>query len=110
MLNITGQNIELTQSIKQRIEERFKKVEKRFPINSANVCVSLTNKKIRCSIDVSSNDYGKVSAEDISEDFYTTANHAFEKLTRQLNDAKEKHKNKGGDTIRHDLLEVFEES
>lgn len=104
MLNITGQNIELTDAIKQRIQDKFNKIKNRFPIVSANAYLSVENKQTRCLIEVNSADYGRVSAEDTSDDFYTS-NAVFDKLTRQLNDAKEKAKAKGGSSIRHNPAE-----
>lgn len=106
MLNITGQNIELTDAIKQRIQDKFNKLTKRFSIVSANTYISVANKQTRCLIEVTSADYGKLSAEDTSEDFYNTANATFDKLTRQLNDAKEKSKGKGRSSIRRNQSEA----
>lgn len=103
MLNISGQNIDLTPSIKEMIGKKYKKIESRFMANKAEFQFSKTKETFRCHLEVTTHQFGKFSAESKGDDFYKTSTETFNKIERQLNDAKNKSNAKGKERIMEHL-------
>tara|TARA_B100000749_G_C18447572_1_gene474924 strand:+ start:2469 stop:2828 length:360 start_codon:yes stop_codon:yes gene_type:complete len=99
MLNISGQNIDLTPSIKDMIGKKYKKIESRFMANKGEFQFSKTKDTFRCHLEVTTHQFGKFSAESKGDDFYKASAETFNKIERQLNDAKNKSSAKGKERI-----------
>ena len=107
MLKITGQNIEVTDSITEMLESKFQKINNRFDITKVNFSFSLVaNNVFKCHAELISPEYGTISATHSEPDFHHSSNQVFAKLERQLKDAKNRKSNKGGKTIAKKLEEI----
>ncbi|MFD2178611.1 ribosome hibernation-promoting factor, HPF/YfiA family [Veronia pacifica] len=90
-VEITGKNIDITPSIRNRVASRFKKLEKWQValINPRAVVSQLTSTTFKIEADVSVPG-AKLVATAEHQDLYAAINEAGQKLEKQLN--KQKHK------------------
>jgi putative sigma-54 modulation protein len=89
-LNITGHHVELTDSIRGYVNEKFDKLERHFD-HITNVQVTLTVQNLRqeaeATVKVAG---GEVFAKSESEDMYAAIDGLIDKLDRQVIKHKEK--------------------
>jgi len=100
--NITGRHIEITQAIRQHIEERIARAAAEWPpIQSVHVVLNL-EKQTRCIAEVvlQAPHHGTVEAKEESHDMYRSVDLAIEKVDHQIHKWKEKrqeaHKTRAG--------------
>ncbi|MEJ2764102.1 ribosome-associated translation inhibitor RaiA [Photobacterium sp. MCCC 1A19761] len=90
-VNITGKNLDITPAIRERIEFKFKKLEKyQVPLISKNATISTEpgkQFKIEASAAIPG---GQIVASAEHDDMYGAITEAYQKLERQLN--KQAHK------------------
>ncbi len=90
-IEISGKNIEITSSIRQRIEEKVAKLEKwQVDIISCHATVSVENteQKIEIALSIPKN---RLVASAANEDLYVAINEAVKKLETQMNKLRHKH-------------------
>lgn len=89
-INTTGQNIELTESLHEYVETKFKKLERFFHhINHVHVVLKLDNIQHIAEATLNVNQ-GELHASADANDMYIAIDALIDKLTRQLNKHKEK--------------------
>lgn len=107
--HITGRNIELTQGIKDAVEEKLNKLEKYFtPETDVNVTLSVEKErqKIEVTIPMKGN---IIRSEQISSDMYVSIDLVEEAIERQLKKYRTKLVTKqhtGGDFFTSDFMEA----
>jgi putative sigma-54 modulation protein len=106
-ITLTGRNIEITQALKNNVEEKLSKYEKYFKSDievQATMGVQKTRQIFELTIPLK--DDVVIRVEESSEDMYTSIDLAVDKLARQI----QKHKTKlekryrSHDTIRFDQI------
>ena len=89
-VSITGHHVEVTDSLKQHVEEKISKLKRHFN-NVTDVHVILTVEKLvqkaEATVQISG---AKLFAEDHQEDMYVAIDHMVDKLDRQIIKHKEK--------------------
>ncbi len=107
-MNITGKNIEITSTIRNHIESKFKKLEK-WQVDIIGCQASFSEepnkqKKFEATVSIPK---GQLVASAIHEDLYAAVNEVEQKLERQLN--KLRHKPEARRTDKPELEEEVEE-
>lgn len=109
-LNITGKNIEVTSSIRDHIEAKFKKLEKwQVDLIGCHATISTEpgkQQKIEATISVPK---GQLVASATNEDLYKAINEVEQKLERQLNKLSHKPEAKRVLSEKLELEEEIEE-
>ena len=89
-ITITGKNIELTQGLKDAVEERFKKLDKYFT-DSTEAMVTLIVEKERQKIEVTIPIKGQtLRAEEVTSDMYASIEAVTNTIEAQLKKYKQK--------------------
>ncbi|MGV6859206.1 MAG: ribosome hibernation-promoting factor, HPF/YfiA family [bacterium] len=92
-LTLSGHHIELTDSLRNYVNEKFAKVARHFD-HVLDVHVILTVEKLQQKAEATLNiSGGNIFAEDTKEDMYAAIDGLIEKLDRQVIKHKEKIKN-----------------
>ncbi len=108
-INITGKNIEVTSSIREYVEAKFKKLEKwQVDLISCQATISTEpgkQQKIEAVISVPK---GQLVASASNEDLYKAINEVEQKLERQLNKLSHKPEAKRAQAEKPELEEVEE--
>lgn len=96
VINIRGERVEITESIRNQIENKFKKLEKYFDNPDTltahiNIKVYNLSKKIEATIPTSK---FTIRAEESHEDLYAAIDLVIDKMERQIRKNKTKLKNK----------------
>ena len=107
-ITISGKNIELTEGLKQAVEEKLSKLEKFFKPDT-DVYVTLSVEKDRQKIEVTIPAKGHViRSEQVSNDMYVSIDLAAEVIERQLKKYKNKFRAEqqaGAASLRTDFLD-----
>lgn len=106
-ITISGRNIELTEGLKQAVEEKLSKLEKFFKPDT-DVYVTLSVEKDRQKIEVTIPAKGHViRSEQVSNDMYVSIDLVEEVIERQLRKYKEKivAKQQDGGNFKKEFLE-----
>ena len=107
-ITISGKNIELTEGLKQAVEEKLSKLEKFFKPDT-DVYVTLSVEKDRQKIEVTIPAKGHViRSEQVSNDMYVSIDLAAEVIERQLKKYKNKFRAEqqaGAASLRKDFLD-----
>ena len=110
-LNITGHHIEVTDSLKNYVEEKLERLEKHFD-HVNNVHVILTVEKLRQKAEATVNVNGaSLFADATEEDMYASIDAMTDKLDRQIKKHKEKlkdHHQNEGVQVKHQAVEETE--
>lgn len=97
-INITGHQMEVTDALRQRVEEMLDKINNHTDVTIGNAHVVLEVKKQQhlCSIliDIGGESF---SAKDDSDNMYQAIDRAVDKICRQMQQSKNRHK----DSRRH---------
>ena len=102
-ITITGKNIELTQGLKDAVEERFKKLDKYFHKDTEAI-ITLDVEKGRQKIEVTIPMKGSyLRAEEVTSDMYAS----IEAVTNTLEAQLKKHRNKIIDKKQADSTKIF---
>lgn len=89
-LNVTGQNIDMTESLQNYVEEKMEKIERHFD-NVTHVHVVLSVEKLRQKAEATINTGGAdLHANAVNEDMYAAIDALVDKLDRQIKKHKEK--------------------
>jgi len=103
-LNITGHHIEVTDSLRNYVEEKLERLEKHFD-HVNNVHVILTVEKLRQKAEATVHVNGaSLFADATGEDMYASIDSMVDKLDRQIKKHKEKlkdHHQNEGNQIKH---------
>lgn len=92
-INISGQNIDVTDALKQFIEDKMVRIERHFQ-DITNAHVMLNVEKNRHTAEATLNTKGaQIFAESTSDDMYAAIDTLVDKLDRQAIKHKEKMKN-----------------
>jgi len=95
-VSITGHHVEVTEAMKQHVEEKVGKLKRHFD-NVVDVHVILTVEKLEQKAEATVQISGaKLFAEDTQEDMYMAIDHMIDKLDRQVIKHKEKAKDHRG--------------
>ncbi|CAH0532496.1 Ribosome hibernation promoting factor [Vibrio stylophorae] len=89
-INLTGQQIEITDSIREYVDQKFAKLERFFEhINNVHVVVKVekNDQTVEATLHVNA---GEVHASNTNENLYAAIDGLIDKLSRQLNKHKEK--------------------
>lgn len=109
-LNTTGKNIEVTSSIRDYIEAKFKKLEKwQIDLIGCHATISTEpgkQQKIEVTVSVPK---GQLVASASNEDLYKAINEVEQKLERQLNKLSHKPEAKRAQSEKRELEEEIEE-
>ncbi|MCF2902997.1 HPF/RaiA family ribosome-associated protein [Pseudoalteromonas sp. OFAV1] len=108
MIKITCHGFEQTSSIKENVEDKFQKLNERFPLLNAKLTISITNKIFTCQLSVHSADLGDVQASQKSEDFHYCLNNTFRKAKEILNENKNKFSRKGNTATKELSIDIQE--
>ena len=105
-LNLTGHHIDITDALRNRVQEKFAKVERHFD-HLTNAHVILTVEKQRHKAEAKVNVPGEtLFAESVEDDMYAAIDTLVDKLDRQVKKFKEKltnHHNKEAHKMRIDI-------
>ena len=83
-LNITGKNMEITDSLQERIQKKLGKLDK-FLNESEEVNVRLSQEKLRNTVEITINLGGDIlRVEETSNDMYNSIDGANDKIVRQI--------------------------
>ena len=83
-ITITGRNIELTQGIKEAVEDKLSKLEKYFkPDTDVNVTLSVEKDRQKIEVTIPTKGH-TIRAEEVSNDMYVSIDLVEETLERQL--------------------------
>lgn len=90
-LVISGRHVELAESLREHMEERFNRLA-RFDESVSRIEVTLSEEKKRCMVEanVSVRRGTVIHAETEASDFRTAVDRTYEKLSRQLKSRREK--------------------
>jgi len=89
-ISITGHHVEVTEAMKQHVEEKIGKLKRHFD-NVVDVHVILTVEKLEQKAEATVQISGaKLFADDTQEDMYVAIDHMVDKLDRQIIKHKEK--------------------
>ena len=89
-INLTGHHVELTDSLRNYVNEKFKRLARHFDhVNNVHVILSVEkhSKKAEASFHLSNND---IFAESNNDDMYAAIDSLVDKLDRQVLKHKEK--------------------
>jgi putative sigma-54 modulation protein len=92
-INLTGHHVELTDSLRNYVNEKMAKLERHFDkVSNTHVILSVENvtHKAEATVHMSGND---IFAESHEEDMYAAIDGLVDKLDRQVKKHKEKLKN-----------------
>ena len=90
-LNISGHHVELTEALKDYVNEKFQRLERHFD-QISNTNVTLQVEKLRQIAEATVNiSGGELHAKAESEDMYAAIDALVDKLDRQILKHKEKH-------------------
>lgn len=93
LLNLTGHHVDLTDSLKEYVNEKFSKLERHFDqVNNTHVILTVDKQghKAEATVHMSGND---IFADCVEEDMYASIDGLVDKLDRQVKKHKEKLKN-----------------
>jgi len=103
-INITGQHLKVTESLKEYVEKKFEKLTRHFD-HVINIHVVLTVEKLahqaEASLQVSGN---KIFATASNEGMYAAVDNLVDKLDRQIVKHKEKLKDHHQSEVEHHAL------
>ncbi len=89
-INVTGHHVEITDSLKAFVDEKFAKLERHFE-HITNIHVILTVEKERQKAEATVHvNRGNLFAENEQDDMYAAIDGLIDKLDRQLKKHKEK--------------------
>lgn len=89
-LSVTGHHVDLTDSLREYVASKLKKIERHFDLVSDVHCV-LTVEKLRHKAEATlSVSGGKIHADSTEEDMYAAIDGLADKLDRQVKKYKEK--------------------
>jgi len=89
-LNLTGHHIEITDSLRQYVNEKFERIERHFD-KVTNTHVILTVESVRHKAEATINMSGNnIFAENTQDDMYAAIDGLIDKLDRQVKKYKEK--------------------
>jgi ribosome hibernation promoting factor len=89
-LDVTGRHVDITDSLKSYVENKFQKLERHFEhINNTHVILSVEKERQKAEATVHVN-RGNLFADDEQEDMYAAIDGLIDKLDRQLKKHKEK--------------------
>ena len=89
-VNISGQHLEVTQALRDSINEKLARLERHYD-KITNVQVILSVEKLQQKIEATLNiPGGEVVGNAVNEDMYAAIDSLYEKLSRQLIKHKEK--------------------
>jgi len=107
-LNLTGQHIDITDSLRNYIESKFERLQRHFD-NMTNTHVILTVEKERQKAEATINaNRGRLFAEAEHKDMYAAIDSLIDKLDRQVKKHKEKltdHHQSEGSIKNHEPVE-----
>jgi putative sigma-54 modulation protein len=92
-INLTGHHIEITDSLRNYVNEKMEKLERHFDkVSNTHVILSLENvrHKAEATVHMSGHD---IFADAIEDDMYAAIDSLVDKLDRQVKKHKEKLKN-----------------
>lgn len=92
-INLTGHHIEITDSLRNYVNEKMDKLQRHFDkVSNTHVILSIENvhHKAEATVHMSGND---IFADSIEEDMYAAIDGLVDKLDRQVKKHKEKLKN-----------------
>lgn len=92
-INLTGNHIDLTDSMKTYVNEKFQKLERHFDkVSDTHVVLTVENNqhKAEATVNMSGN---RVFADSVESDMYVAIDGLVDKLDRQVKKHKEKLKN-----------------
>jgi ribosome hibernation promoting factor len=89
-LDVTGRHVDITDSLKSYVENKFQKLERHFEhINNTHVILSVEKDRQKAEATVHVN-RGNLFADNEQEDMYAAIDGLIDKLDRQLKKHKEK--------------------
>ena len=89
-VNVSGHHVEVTDSLRDYVEQKVERIERHFDIVSNVDCI-LTVEKLRHKAEAKINVIGgTIYAEDTEEDMYAAIDSLMDKLERQVRKHKEK--------------------
>ena len=89
-INLTGHHIELTDSLRNFVDTKFKRLERHFEhITNIHVILSVEKERQKAEATINVN-RGQLFAESQHEDMYAAIDSLLDKLDRQLKKHKEK--------------------
>ena len=92
-INLTGHHVEITDSLRDYVNEKMGRLEKHFDkVSNTHVILSVENvrQKAEATVNMSGNN---IFAESTEEDMYASIDSLVDKLDRQVKKHKEKLKN-----------------
>ena len=107
-LNITGRHVEITQPLRNYVEEKIERIERHFDhITNVHVVLSVEKlqQKAEATVHVSGDD---IFAEDTEEDMYAAIDGLVAKLDRQVLKHKEKMQQRTRGFSRPEIMDVPE--
>ena len=92
-INLTGNHIDLTDSLKAYVNEKFQKLERHFDkVNDTHVILAIEKNKHKAEATVNMSG-STIFADCIEDDMYAAIDGLVDKLDRQVKKHKEKLKN-----------------
>ncbi len=89
-INVTGRHVDITDSLKSYVENKFQRLERHFEhINNTHVILSVEKERQKAEATVHVN-RGNLFADNEQEDMYAAIDGLIDKLDRQLKKHKEK--------------------
>ncbi len=89
-IDVTGRHVDITDSLRTYVENKFQKLERHFEhINNTHVILSVEKDRQKAEATVHVN-RGNLFADDEQEDMYAAIDGLIDKLDRQLKKHKEK--------------------
>ena len=89
-VSVTGRHVEVTQAMKQHVEDKIAKIKRHFD-HVTDVHVILTVEKLEQKAEATVQISGaKLFADDVQEDMYAAIDNMVDKLDRQIIKHKEK--------------------
>jgi len=89
-INITGHHIDITDSLKSYVENKFERLERHFEnLTTIHVILRVEKERQKAEATIHVN-RGKLFADDVQEDMYAAIDGLTDKLDRQLKKHKEK--------------------
>jgi putative sigma-54 modulation protein len=105
-INVTGHHLDVTESLRVYVEDKFEKLERHFDrMTQAHVTLGIEklNQKAEATLHLGGNN---VHAEAASDDMYAAIDSLILKLDRQVVKHKEKRSHhKNGDSIKNQISE-----
>ena len=93
-VNITGDNMALTDPLQDHVHVQLSKIEKKFPkISNVHVILRLDKKfqhTAEATMHLAGGKSGKIFADSTSKDMYTSINALFHKLEKQVLEHKQR--------------------